>query len=125
MFKLYVLFKKNQKANELALAIVHKESQEGKYKSTHALLQQIRSLFPQARTNYELNTRYTIYHSYILAKKLMSEKNHHYAGYLLNRVCDYISYFPKHQVRIMTTCVIECTKAKLRQFAYNWAIILC
>lgn len=63
-------------------------------------------------------------HSFTLAKRLVKMNDHVGAARMLIRVATNISQFPQNNVNILTSCVAECTKANLKQAAFNWACIL-
>lgn len=63
-------------------------------------------------------------HSYLMVKKHAKGGNHARAARLLVRVARNISKFPKHQVPILTSTVIECQRARLKQSAYGFASTL-
>lgn len=128
LFKLYLLFDKFEEANQVALVIVEKEIEQAKYGIAHQkimeMVGQIRERDPKT-ISFELKNKLIIYHSYILAKKLLKINQHENAAHLLHKVCQFLNYFPKHTVQILTSAVIECTKAKLKFQAYNLATELC
>lgn len=128
LFNLYLAFDKFENANKVALAIINKEAEDGNYKIAHKKSFEIKSAIAKKDTkkiSFELKNKFLIYHSYITARKHIKLKNHRNAAELLNRVCSYINYFPKHKIQIMTSTVIECTKSKLKFYAFNWAVNLC
>ena len=128
LFNLYLAFDKFESANKVALVIIDKEAEDGNYKIAHKKSFEIKSAIEKKdkkKISFELKNKFLIYHSYMLVRKLLKLKNHKNAAELLNRVCSYINYFPKHAVQIMTSTVIECTKSKLKYFAFNWSINLC
>ena len=128
LFKLYIAFDRIENANEIALVIIEKEAEEGNYKIAKEKAFEMKNLIQekhQEKLSYELKNKYLIYHSYFLAKTFIKLEKNTKAAYLLNRVCSYINYFPKHKVQILTSAVIQCTKAKLKGFAHFWAVTLC
>jgi WD repeat-containing protein 19 len=71
-----------------------------------------------------MHNKLMLIHSYILVKKFVRMQDHLSAAYMLIRVAKNISNFPAHMVPILTSTVIECTRAGLKMAAYNWALIL-
>jgi WD repeat-containing protein 19 len=65
-----------------------------------------------------------ILHSYTLVKRFVKMQDHMAAARMLIRVAKNISQFPAHTVQILTSAVIECTRAGLKTSAYQWACIL-
>jgi len=63
-------------------------------------------------------------HSYIIVRSIIKLNDHLTASRLLIRVCKNISTFQQHAANILTTTVVECTKAKLKGEAYKWAVVL-
>jgi WD repeat-containing protein 19 len=127
LFKLYLRFGRVNEANTIALAIIDRELVDGSYKSAHANAHTISShlLRAKAAVNAELRNKIIVLHSYMLVKKALKYENHALAAVLLNRVCNYLFYLPKNDTEILTSAVIEATKAGFRAFAYNWALTLC
>lgn len=76
------------------------------------------------RIPFDLNQRLMLIHSFTLAKRLVKINDHLGAARMLIRVATNISQFPTNNVNILTSCVAECTKANLKQGAFNWACIL-
>merc|ERR1711998_795847 len=86
---------------------------------THKELELQRIRVPQA-----LRKALLLLHSYILVKKLVKQGNHHGASRMLLRVAKNISKFPSHVVPILTSTVIECQRAGLKESAYEYATML-
>jgi len=59
-----------------------------------------------------------VLHSYVVVRRLVKLNEHEDAALLLNRVCKNISQFPAHDVTILTTTVIESTRANLKGLAF-------
>lgn len=128
LFDLYLQFDKVENANQIALAILEKKIGDGNYNLALKVLLDMKSKLEASdlrNISFELKNKFVIFQSYHLVKKVLKLENHTYAAELLNRVCNYINYFPKHAVQIMTSSVIESTKAGYKDYAYTWAINLC
>ena len=63
-------------------------------------------------------------HSYVLVKRLVKLGDHMNAAHMLIRVSKSISKFPSHTVPILTSTVIECQRAGLKQSAFEFASML-
>ena len=128
LFKLYMAFNKMENANEVALVIVEKEAEEGNYKIAREKAFEMKNLIEKkdpTKLSFELKNKALIYHCYFLAKTFIKLEKNEKAAHLLNRICSYINYFPKHKVQILTSAVIQCTQAKLKNLAHFWAVTLC
>merc|ERR1711990_427814 len=86
---------------------------------TYQDLKQQKLALPQ-----ELWRRLMILHSYVLVKRLVKVGNHHIAALMLLRVAKSIQQFPAHIVPILTSVVIECHRANMKQDAYTYACML-
>merc|ERR1719443_940742 len=64
-----------------------------------------------------------ILHSYVLVKRLV-KVSHHNAALMLLRVAKNIQQFPAHIVPILTSVVIECQRASMKNQAYQFACML-
>lgn len=73
---------------------------------------------------YELHQKLQIIHSYQIVKKLIKLTMHTEAAMLLDRVCHNIKQFHSNAVNILTTAVIEASRAQLKHVAFNWACVL-
>lgn len=72
----------------------------------------------------EISNKLLILHSYNTVKRLIKGGDHETASWLLNRVCKNISQFQSHAVNILTTAVIEATRANYKDLAHTWACVL-
>jgi WD repeat-containing protein 19 len=72
----------------------------------------------------EIQNKLLLLHSYITAKRFIKSGDHESASWLLNRVCKNISQFQQHAINILTSLVIESSKANFKDLAYNWACVL-
>ena len=63
-------------------------------------------------------------HSYVLVRSLTKMNDHLSGARMLIRVAKHISRFPMHVVPILTSTVIECHRAGLRNSAYEYASML-
>jgi len=67
---------------------------------------------------------FALLHSYALVKKLARRGDHLGAARLLLRVAASVSKFPAHMVPILTSTVIECQRAGLKNSAFEFASML-
>ena len=127
LFKLYLRFGKVDQANTIALAIINRELVDGSYKSAHqhAFLIYSDMIQQKAKVHPELRNKYVILQSYSIVKRALKHNLHNLAALLLDRICCFIHYLPKSAAEIMTSSVIESTKAGYKLLAYNWALALC
>ena len=78
----------------------------------------------KVRVPQSLRRPFTLLHSYMLVKKLVRRDDHAGAARMLLRVAVSISKFPSHKVPILTSTVIECTRAGLKASALEYAMQL-
>ena len=71
-----------------------------------------------------LRQSFVLLHSYNLVKHFIKRDDHEMAARLLLRVAKNISRFPSHTVRFLTSTVIECQRAGLKDEAFEYATIL-
>eukprot|EP00127_Corallochytrium_limacisporum_P003351 Clim_evm40s148 gene=Clim_evmTU40s148 len=71
-----------------------------------------------------MRTLMHILHSYVLVRTLVKHREHERAARLLCRTAQSISMFPNHVVPILTSTVIECTRAGLKRSAHRFASML-
>ncbi|KAF1775491.1 WD40-repeat-containing domain [Phytophthora cactorum] len=61
---------------------------------------------------------------YVLVKKLVKRSQHGPAARMLVRVAQHLSKFPTHAANILISAVIECQRAGLRAYSYDFAATL-
>jgi WD repeat-containing protein 19 len=113
-------------AANTALIVASEELESGNYAAAHSHLfetvKDMRGLGIRVPT--AMFNKLMIVHSYNIVKKLVKMQDHLTASRMLIRVCLNISSFPAHSVPILTSTVMECTRAGLKQAAYHWACVL-
>ena len=126
IFRLYMALGNYPQAAKTALIISRQEQELGNYKVAHNILYEtIRDLEAQRiKTPQALRHAFMLLHSYILVKKLVKLGDHMNAAHMLIRVSKSISRFPSHTVPILTSTVIECQRAGLKQSAFEFASML-
>jgi len=126
IFRLYMALGNFSQAARTANIIATQERDSGSYKGAHKILFEThRELSSRGiRIPQSLYLSLVLLHSYMLVKKRGKIKDHMGAARLLIRVARNISNFPSHTVPILTTCVIECDRANLRQSAFKYATTL-
>jgi WD repeat-containing protein 19 len=113
-------------AAKTAVIIARHEQDLGNYKVAHGILYEtVRQLEDhKARVPQALRASFVLLHSYMLVKMLVKREDHEGAARMLLRVAKNISRFPAHIVRILTSTVIECQRAGLKNSAYEYATML-
>lgn len=126
IFKLYMALGNYTQAAKTAIIIARQEQEVGNYRVAHQILFDThRELSSQRiRVPQELANSLMLLHSYVLVKPLSKSGDHMTAARLLCRVARSISRFPAHVVPILTSCVIECHRAGLRESAFEFATTL-
>jgi WD repeat-containing protein 19 len=126
LFTFYMELGDLDKAGKLAESISIQKQEQGNYKNAHSLLFDMMQKLKAAKLPvlWGLYQRFVILHSYIIVKRLVKNQDHEEAARMLNRVCKNISQFPQHAVTILTSTVIEATRANLKAMAYQWACVL-
>jgi len=126
LFRLYMALKHYRDAARTASVIAREEQNAGSYRTAHDLLF---SMYQELKKNRikipaDMSTSLTILHSYILVKMHIKRNDHLKAARMLIRVANNISKFPSHIVQILTSAVIECHRAGLRNSAFSFAAML-
>jgi WD repeat-containing protein 19 len=126
IYRLYLALGNYTQAAKTAVIISRQEQDLGNYKQAHNILfETIKQLEEhKVRVPQSLRRPFTLLHSYMLVKKLVKRGDHAGAARMLLRVAVSISKFPSHKVPILTSTVIECTKAGLKASALEYAMQL-
>ena len=126
IYELNLVMGKLKEAASTAIIIASEEQESGNYKAAHdRLFETIRDMRAQKiKVPQLLSNKLMIVHSYILVKRFVKAQDHYSAAKLLIRVSKNISQFPAHSVQILTSTVVECMRANLKEAAYNWACVL-
>lgn len=123
IFRLYMAKKEFKEAAKTAVIIASQEQIAGNYRSAHDLLfsmaQELKENNLQIASDMKKNL--ILLHRYILVRIHVKLSNHNLAARLLVLVAENISQFPSHVVPILTSTVIECQRAGLRQAAFKYA----
>ncbi|EJW87660.1 hypothetical protein WUBG_01436 [Wuchereria bancrofti] len=126
LFKYYISMKMYREAAKTAVVIATEEQANGSYRIAHKLLfgmyQELQN--EGIKVPFEVQNNLMLLHSYLIIKSLVKRGEHMKASRMLIRVAGSISHFPAHVVPILTTSVIECTKAGLKQSAFKFAVEL-
>ncbi|VIO91983.1 WD repeat membrane protein, putative [Brugia malayi] len=126
LFKYYISMKMYREAAKTAVVIATEEQANGSYRTAHKLLfgmyQELQN--ERIKVPFEVQNNLMLLHSYLIIKSLVKRGEHMKAARMLIRVAGSISHFPAHVVSILTTTVIECTKAGLKQSAFKFAVEL-
>ncbi|NWY13192.1 WDR19 protein, partial [Aphelocoma coerulescens] len=126
LFRLYMALKQYRDAARTAIIIAREEQCSGNYRNAHDVLF---SMYSELKTqkikiSSEMATNLMILHSYILVKIHVKRGDHMKGARMLIRVANNISKFPSHIVPILTSTVIECHRAGLKNSAFSFAAML-
>ncbi|XP_028973960.2 WD repeat-containing protein 19 [Esox lucius] len=126
LFRLYMALKQYREAARTAIIIAREEQSAGNYRNAHDVLF---SMYTELQTQKiripaEMNTNLMILHSYILVKIHVKRGDHLKGARMLIRVSNNISKFPSHIVPILTSAVIECHRAGLKNSSFSFAAML-
>ncbi|XP_059172519.1 WD repeat-containing protein 19-like [Physella acuta] len=126
LFRLYMALKKYGEAARTAIIIAREEQNAGNYRNAHDVLF---SMFQELKENKikipsEMASNLMILHSYILVKIHVKKGDHLKGARMLIRVANNISKFPSHIVPILTSTVIECHRAGLKNSSFSYAAML-
>ncbi|KAG5897933.1 hypothetical protein JTB14_014047 [Gonioctena quinquepunctata] len=126
LFRLYMAKKQYREASKSALIIANEEQINGNYRNAHDVLFAMCQELKQngIKIPYEMYANLMLLHSYILVRLHVRRGDHLKGARMLIRVANNISKFPSHVVPILTSTVIECHRASLRQAAYKYATTL-
>ncbi|XP_010623408.1 WD repeat-containing protein 19 [Fukomys damarensis] len=126
LFRLYMALKQYREAARTAIIIAREEQSAGNYRNAHDVLF---SMYAELKSQNikipsEMATNLMILHSYILVKIHVRNGDHMKGARMLIRVANNISKFPSHIVPILTSTVIECHRAGLKNSAFSFAAML-
>ncbi|NXO83768.1 WDR19 protein, partial [Sitta europaea] len=126
LFRLYMAIKQYRDAARTAIIIAREEQCSGNYRNARDVLF---SMYSELKTqkikiSSEMATNLMILHSYILVKIHVKRGDHMKGARMLIRVANNISKFPSHIVPILTSAVIECHRAGLKNSAFSFAAML-
>uniref|UniRef100_A0A915BKF7 WD repeat-containing protein 19 n=1 Tax=Parascaris univalens TaxID=6257 RepID=A0A915BKF7_PARUN len=123
LFRYYVAMQMNREAAKTAIIIAREEQARGCYRIAHQLLFGMYQELIQKgiKVPSEMENNLMLLHSYLIVKGLVKRGEHMKASRMLIRVANNISRFPAHVVPILTSAVIECSKAGLKSSAFNYA----
>jgi len=126
IFALYTAIGEYMQAANTAIMISEIEQKRGNYTIAHSILL---DTYRDLRRNgvnppLRLFRALLLIHSYTLVKRLVKRGEHHSAAVLLVRVSRQISQFPAHVVPILTSTVVECQRAGMKQTSCEFAVIL-
>jgi WD repeat-containing protein 19 len=127
VYRLYMALGNFSEASKTAVIIAQQEQADGDYARAHKILYNTIHELEVRDTHVPQTLRqmFVVLHSYQLVKKLAKRGDHEGTARLLLRVAKHISKFPKHQVRILISTIIECQKSGLKDSAFEWASYIC
>ncbi|KAF5289365.1 hypothetical protein FQR65_LT11876 [Abscondita terminalis] len=126
LFRLYMARRQYKEASKSAIIIANEEQINGNYRNAHDILF---SMYQELKQNdiripHEMYRNLMLLHSYILVRLHVRKGDHLKGARMLIRVSNNISKFPSHIVPILTSAVIECHRAGLKNAAFNFASML-
>ncbi|KAF5926956.1 hypothetical protein HPG69_001588, partial [Diceros bicornis minor] len=126
LFRLYMALKRYREAARTAIIIAREEQCAGNYRNAHDVLFSMYAELKSQKIKIpaEMATNLMILHSYILVKIHVKNGDHMKGARMLIRVANNISKFPSHIVPILTSTVIECHRAGLKNSAFSFAAML-
>lgn len=126
LFRLYMALKQYREAARTAIIIAREEQSAGNYRNAHDVLFSMYAELKSQKIKIpsEMATNLMILHSYILVRIHVKNGDHMKGARMLIRVANNISKFPSHIVPILTSTVIECHRAGLKNSAFSFAAML-
>uniref|UniRef100_A0A2A4K789 WD repeat-containing protein 19 n=1 Tax=Heliothis virescens TaxID=7102 RepID=A0A2A4K789_HELVI len=128
LFRLYMAKRQFAEAAKTAIIIAGAECRAGKYREARDVVRAMCVSLRASRMPVPRDMRHAIalLHSYILVRTHVKRGRHDLAARLLLRTAADVTFFPtpQHQVSILTSTVIECSRAGLKHQAYHWARVL-
>ncbi|XP_037530887.1 WD repeat-containing protein 19 [Nematolebias whitei] len=126
LFRLYMALQQYREAARTAIIIAREEQLAGNYRNAHdVLLGMYTELQAQnIKVPAELANNLMVLHSYLLVKIHMKRGDHLKGARMLIRISNNISRFNAHVVNILTSAVIECHRAGLKNSAFSFAAML-
>ncbi|CAH0629097.1 unnamed protein product [Chrysodeixis includens] len=128
LFRLYMAKRQFAEAAKTAVIIAGAECRAGAYREARDVVRAMCVSLRASRLPVPRDMRHAIalLHSYILVRTHVKRGRHDIAARLLLRTAADVTFFPtpQHQVSILTSTVIECSRAGLKHQAYHWARVL-
>uniref|UniRef100_A0A7N8WU58 WD repeat-containing protein 19 n=1 Tax=Mastacembelus armatus TaxID=205130 RepID=A0A7N8WU58_9TELE len=126
LFRLYMALQQYREAARTAIIIAREEQCAGNYRNAHDVLFSMYTELQAQKIKIpaEMATNLMILHSYLLVKIHVKRGDHLKGARMLIRVSNNISKFPAHVVPILTSAVIECHRAGLKNSAFGFAAML-
>ncbi|XP_013141538.1 PREDICTED: WD repeat-containing protein 19 [Papilio polytes] len=128
LFRLYMAKKQFTEAAKTAVIISSAECLAGRYREARAVSRGVCAALRArgAAVPRDLRTALAVLHTYILVRTHVKRGRHELAARLLLRTANDVAFFPthQHQVSILTSTVIECSRAGLKHQAHHWARVL-
>ncbi|TMS23823.1 WD repeat-containing protein 19 [Larimichthys crocea] len=126
LFRLYMALQQYREAARTAIIIAREEQCAGNYRNARDVLFSMYTELQAQKIKIpaEMATNLMILHSYLLVKIHVKRGDHLKGARMLIRVSNNISKFPAHVVPILTSAVIECHRAGLKNSAFSFAAML-
>ncbi|XP_024914661.1 WD repeat-containing protein 19-like isoform X1 [Cynoglossus semilaevis] len=126
LFRLYMALQQYKEAAQTAVIIAREAQFAGNYRNAHDLLFSMYMELQSQKIKIpaEMATNLMILHSFLLGQIHVKKGDHLKGARMLIRVSNNIDMFPTHTVPILTSAVIECHRAGLRNSAFNFGVML-
>ncbi|XP_012720994.2 WD repeat-containing protein 19 [Fundulus heteroclitus] len=126
LFRLYMALQRYSEAAHTAIIIAREEQSAGNYRNARDVLFSMYTELQAQKIKVpaEMATNLMMLHSYLLVKIHVRKGDHLKGARMLIRVSNNISKFPSHVVPILTSAVIECQRAGLKNSAFSFAAML-
>ncbi|XP_045115021.1 WD repeat-containing protein 19-like isoform X2 [Portunus trituberculatus] len=126
LFRLYMAKNQYREAAKTAIIIAREEQNSGNYRHAHDVLLGMYGELQRQKLKIpaDMSSALLLLHSYTLARLLVRKGDHLKAARMLIRVSNNISKFPAHMVPILTSTVIECQRAGLKNSSFSFAAML-
>lgn len=126
LLNLQMALKNFKQVTKIALIIANGEIENANYKVAQKFLYETITTIKEqgGKIPLELNQKFCLLHSQIIVRNIIKMNDHLCASRLLIRISKNISVFQQHAANILTTTVVECTKAKLKCESQKWALVV-
>ncbi|CAK1578047.1 unnamed protein product [Parnassius mnemosyne] len=126
LFRLYMAKRQYTEAAKTAVIIGNAECRAGRYREARDVARGVCAALRAraAPVPRDLRRAAALLHSYILVRMHVKRGRHDLAARLLLRTAAEVSFFPTQQLSILTSTVIECSRAGLKHQAHHWAKVL-
>ncbi|KAM9313669.1 WD repeat-containing protein 19 [Pholidichthys leucotaenia] len=126
LFRLYMALQQYREAARTAIIIAREEQSSGNYRNAHGVLFSMYTELQAQKIKIpaEMATNLMILHSYLIVRIHVKRGDHLKGARMLIRVSKNISKFSSHVVPLLTSALIECHRAGLKNSAFGFAAML-